>query len=177
VNAEPRQHVNQRVRAEEVQATAQQITHAGLRDAQDRGGLGLRQVPRANRFPKLDQQIGSDQQMLRFLGREREIAKDIAAGRRDLQSICFRIVSSPLVHQCAIAIARQLQLVWWRLAGPFLERVHDVHRFRARGDVEYAVFELGLNPDLSSRISRGRGSAASSTTARARRDHVINRHD
>jgi len=49
--------------------------------------LGLRQVPRANRFLKLDQQIGSDQQMLRFLGREREIAKDIAAGRRDLQSI------------------------------------------------------------------------------------------
>jgi len=60
VNAEPRQHVNQRVRAEEVQATAQQITHAGLRDGQDRGGLGLRQVPRANRFLKLDQQIGSD---------------------------------------------------------------------------------------------------------------------
>jgi len=66
----------------------------------------------------------------------------------------FRIVSSPLVHQCAIAIARQLQLVWWRLAGPFLERVYDVHRFRERGDVEYAVFELRLNPDLSSRISQ-----------------------
>ena len=49
---------------------------------------------------------------------------------------------------------RQLQLVWWRLAGPFLERVHDVHRFRERGDVEYAAFELRLNPDLSSRISQ-----------------------
>lgn len=33
-------------------------------DAQDRGGLGLRQVPRGNRFLKLDQQIGADQQML-----------------------------------------------------------------------------------------------------------------
>lgn len=39
--------------------------------------------------------------------------------------------------------------MWWRLAGPFLERVHDVHRFRTRGDVEHVVFERRLNPDLS----------------------------
>jgi hypothetical protein len=61
----------------------------------------------------------------------------------------FRIVSSPFVHQRAIAITRQLQLLWWRLTGPFLERVHDVHCFRERGDVEHAVFELRLNPDFS----------------------------
>ena len=35
------------------------------------------------------------------------------------------------------------------LTGPFLERVHDVHRFRECGDVEHAVCELRLNPDLS----------------------------
>lgn len=34
MHAEACHHVDQRVRAEEVEATAEQVTHAGLRDAQ-----------------------------------------------------------------------------------------------------------------------------------------------
>ena len=39
--------------------------------------------------------------------------------------------------------------MWWRLTGPFLECVHDVHGFREGGDVDDAVFEFRLNPELS----------------------------
>jgi hypothetical protein len=68
VHPEARQHVNQGIRAEEIEATAQQVIHARLRDAQERGSLGLREVPRGNRFLKLNQQISADQQMRCFLG-------------------------------------------------------------------------------------------------------------
>jgi hypothetical protein len=70
--------------------------------------------------------------MLCFLGGKSEVAEEIAARRRAFTLSIFGIVSAALVDERAIAIARQPQLLWWRLPGPFLERVHNVHRFRER---------------------------------------------
>jgi hypothetical protein len=62
------------------------VADARLRDAQEFGGLRLRQASRGDHLLKLDQQVGANQEMLGFVGREPEIAEYVAARRRDLHA-------------------------------------------------------------------------------------------
>jgi hypothetical protein len=54
LHTKTRQHVNQAVRAEQVNPTALQVADARLGDAQDLGCLGLREPPRREGFLQLD---------------------------------------------------------------------------------------------------------------------------
>jgi hypothetical protein len=146
---EARKHVDQRVRAEQVDATPQQIAHAGLRNAKYPCDLHLRHVSGVDRLLQVDEQIGADEEVLGFFSREPEIAKDVAARRGDLQLIfswhrqlAFRSPTRDTVR--ARPSTRALASY-----GSVSRSVHHIDRFRERGDVEYAVLEPGVNPDLS----------------------------
>jgi len=54
VDAEPGQHVDQTVSAEQIDPPSEEVADARLRDAQNLGGLGLRQSTRGDRLLKLD---------------------------------------------------------------------------------------------------------------------------
>ena len=66
VHAEARQHVNQAISTEQIDSPTQEITDAGLGDAQDSGSLRLGQSARRERLLELNQQVGADQEMLGF---------------------------------------------------------------------------------------------------------------
>ena len=87
MQAETRQHINQAIRAEEIDPASQEVAHARLCNFQDRGGLRLRQCAHGDRLLKLDQQVSADQQVLGFVGGEPEIAEEIAGRRRNLQTL------------------------------------------------------------------------------------------
>src|SRR6266852_1025528 len=59
-----------------------------------------------------------------------------------------RIGPSP-VHEPAQAILGELQIVFRRLPRALLEGVQHIHGFGKRGDVEHAVFQARMNPDLA----------------------------
>lgn len=82
MEAQARQHVNEAIRAEEVDASAQQIADARLRDPKGLGCLGLRQTLRRDRLLQLNHQIGANEQVLGLFGGEPQIAKHIPCRRR-----------------------------------------------------------------------------------------------
>jgi hypothetical protein len=63
-DAKARQHVNQRIGAEQVDVTTQEITDARLRDPKRLGRFCLLKTPRRDGFLHLNQQISTDDQML-----------------------------------------------------------------------------------------------------------------
>ena len=79
VDAEARQHVDEAVGAEQIDPPSEHVADAWLRDAQEFRGLGLRQSSRRDGLLQLDQQVGTNQQVLGFVGGEAEIAEHIAA--------------------------------------------------------------------------------------------------
>lgn len=84
-HAESRQHVDQAVRTEQIDASSEQIADARLSDVQQPSGLDLREFSGGERLLELEQQVGTDQQVLRFLCGEPEIPEHIACRWRDLQ--------------------------------------------------------------------------------------------
>src|SRR5260370_37790336 len=53
------------------------------------------------------------------------------------------------VHERAQAILSELQIVFRRLPRPLLEGVQHIHGFGKRRDVEDAVFQARMDPDLA----------------------------
>ena len=86
MDAEAREHVNQSVGAEQVNPPAEHVADPRLRDAQQFGGLGLRQSSSCDDLLKLNQQVGANQEVLGLVGGEAEIAEHVAARRRDFQT-------------------------------------------------------------------------------------------
>jgi hypothetical protein len=84
-HAEPCQHIDQAVRAEEIDTAAQQVADARLSDVQHRRSLDLGQRSRRECFLELEEQVGADQQVFRFFGGESEIPEHIASRWCDLQ--------------------------------------------------------------------------------------------
>lgn len=64
MHAEACEHVDQAVGTEEIDATPQQVAHARLCHAENLGGLNLSQSARGQRLLQLNEQIGTDQQVL-----------------------------------------------------------------------------------------------------------------
>lgn len=61
--AQARQHVDQSIGAEQINATAQEVAHPRLRDPKHSRGLGLGEMSRPDRFLHLNQQVGMDEQV------------------------------------------------------------------------------------------------------------------
>src|SRR5713226_7938525 len=64
-------------------------------------------------------------------------------------SLLFARIGPSPVHEPAQAILRELQVVLWRLPRALLEGVQHIHGFGKRRDVEDAVFQARMNPDLA----------------------------
>src|SRR5439155_18194335 len=64
-------------------------------------------------------------------------------------SLLFAGIGPSPVHERAQAILRELQIVFRRLSRALLEGVQHIHGFGKRGDVEDAVFQAGMDPDLA----------------------------
>lgn len=72
-----REHIDQRVDAEQVDLAAYQIADARLRDAEQRGGRSLREPLRFEHFANLDHESGPKLQVLRLLPVKPEISEHI----------------------------------------------------------------------------------------------------
>jgi hypothetical protein len=66
-NPKPSQHVDQGIRAEQVDPTAKEIADAGLPDAEDLRRLGLLEPSPLDRLLRGDNQVGTDQEVLGLL--------------------------------------------------------------------------------------------------------------
>ena len=66
-HAKPRQHVDQCIGTEQVDATAQEVAYSGLRDPKHFRGLGLLEPSRRDRLLHLNQQVSTNEEVLGFL--------------------------------------------------------------------------------------------------------------
>src|SRR6266446_3811260 len=64
-------------------------------------------------------------------------------------SLLFAGIGPSPVHERAQAVLRELQIMLRRLPRSLFEGVQDIHGFGKRGDVEDAVFQARMNPDLT----------------------------
>jgi len=80
VSAEAGQHINQRVRAEQVDTASQQVAHTGLGYPQHLGRLRLAQAAATHDFLHMEHQDSADLEVLGLLPGEPEVAEDVAAG-------------------------------------------------------------------------------------------------
>src|ERR1700730_5240434 len=64
-------------------------------------------------------------------------------------SLPFAGIGPSPVHKRAQAILGELQIVFRRLPRSLLEGVKDIHGFGKRGDVEDAVFQARMDPNLA----------------------------
>ena len=128
MEAQPRQHVNEAIRAEEVDASAQQIADARLRDPKGLGCLGLRQPLRRDHLLQLNHQIGANEQMLGLFG----------------WRLFFLGILGSLLEERAITIPRKIEFRFRCLARALLERMKHIHRFVEGGHVEHAMCELQM---------------------------------
>src|SRR5438105_6624252 len=64
-------------------------------------------------------------------------------------SLRFAGIGPSPVHERAQAILGELQIVFRRLPRALLEGVQHIHGFGKRRDVEDAVFQARMNPDLA----------------------------
>src|SRR5204863_6635616 len=85
LHPEAAEHVDQRFDAEEMQATPQEIADARLAHLQQLRELRLLEASRRRDLLNLDQEVRSDDEVLGLLSGEAEIAKHVAAGRRNFQ--------------------------------------------------------------------------------------------
>src|SRR5213592_5252964 len=68
-------------------------------------------------------------------------------------SLFFAGIGPSPVHERAQAILGELQTVCRRLPRALLEGVQHIHGFGKRGDVEDAVFQSRMDPDLANAAS------------------------
>jgi site-specific DNA-cytosine methylase len=73
-----RNHIHQRVDAEQIDLAAHQVADSGLRDPKQLRSLSLREVSRIDHFAELDHEIGSESQVCSVVGLKVEVAKYIA---------------------------------------------------------------------------------------------------
>src|SRR5713101_5825755 len=85
LHPEPAEHVDQRLDAEEMQATPQEIADARLAHLQLFRELRLLQASRRHDLLNLDQEVRADDEVLGLLLGEAEIAKHVAARWRHFE--------------------------------------------------------------------------------------------
>src|SRR5258708_7375550 len=81
--AEAGQHVNERIGAEQIDSSSQEIADPRLRHVEDLRDLCLLEATRGDHFLELDEQVCTDGKMLRLLARESDVAKDVTSRRCD----------------------------------------------------------------------------------------------
>src|ERR1700687_4471198 len=64
-------------------------------------------------------------------------------------SLLFAGIGPSPVHERSQSLLRELQVLFRRLPRALLEGVQDIHGLGKRGDVEHAMFQARMNPDLA----------------------------
>src|SRR6266850_464586 len=85
LRSEPGQHVDQRVRTEQVDTPTEEIADAGLSHTEYLGRCSLFEAAGRDELLHLDHEVRSDQQMLGLLAAKPEVTEYIPGGRCDLQ--------------------------------------------------------------------------------------------
>lgn len=116
-HAEARQHANQVVGANEIDAAAQQVCDTRLRDPQELRGVRLRQSSCGDGLLELNQQVRANQQALSFFDGEPQIAEDTATGGRDLKTASSSHVSSSQADYSRNSINRSPSSNRFRVSG------------------------------------------------------------
>ena len=83
-NSKPGQHVDQSVRAEQIDATAEEIADSRLGDPQHLGDLGLFEPAGGDGLLQVNEEVRPDQEVLGLGLRKAEVTKDVPrrSGRR-----------------------------------------------------------------------------------------------
>ncbi len=84
-SAKPGQHVDERIRTEEIDPPAEEIADARLGHTEHLRGSSLFEATRSNEFLHLDHEIRSNQQMLSLLAAKPEVTEYIPSGRCDFE--------------------------------------------------------------------------------------------
>jgi hypothetical protein len=146
VNAEAGEHIAQRIGAEKVDASPQQVADARLTDAQQLGSVGLLQSSPGDRLLEPNQKIAANQQMLGFAGGKAEIPKNVAA-RSPYLSVEFLfqvLVRAIRARKRSRARSRSCKVVA-RLR--FFESMEHADALGKSSHVQDAVLQTGMNLD------------------------------
>ena len=149
----PGQYIDERIRAEQVDAPTKEITDAGLSHTEYLGRGFLLEAAGCDEFLHLNHEVRPDQQMLGFFAAKPEVAEDIPGGRRDFylhdDSPLPLTLRSALSHECLITLPANVHITLRRFSGPFFEGMKYINGLRKLGDVAYATFHRGMNSDFT----------------------------
>jgi hypothetical protein len=83
LDIQPREHVDQRVSAQEIDSTLEQVAHTRLGDLEGLRCLSLCDAARCDSLLHFDKEIGAHEKMLSFLGVEADVPKHVVRRARD----------------------------------------------------------------------------------------------
>lgn len=147
-HAKPRQHVDQRIGAKQVDATTQEIADARLRDSKRLRCFCLLKTPRRDCFLNLNQQVRTDEEVLGFFLREPEIPEYIPGGRSDPN--CAFLSHAPASTSLVRGTGRGRSVDRARSSSASSSRMREgQYRLCSRRHVRHAVCTGDVNPDLA----------------------------
>lgn len=115
------EHGDQGIDAESIDLPSDEITHARLSHAEQICRFGLCEPTSLDQLAELDHQVGAHLEILSFLARKTEVAKDVAAGASNPRSShpASHLLNAPeLVAHLAFRILRKSSDVIERGAKP-----------------------------------------------------------
>jgi hypothetical protein len=149
---EPSQHIDKRVRTEQVDPPTEKIANTGLGYIEYLGCISLFEAARRDELLNLDHQIRSDQQMLGLFVPKPNVTEYIPCGRRDLQFQSIPPLSrshcSALCNQCLIPLFGKFYIVLRCFSGSFFEGMEHIDRFLKLGNIADTMFHRSVNSDL-----------------------------